>query len=67
MRVAATEMRVWLDHLNINEEIAKALAKMVIEVKTEIRFAGGGGADDGDRGDRVRHGASPSLGRHTLT
>jgi hypothetical protein len=38
VRVAATEMRGWLDHLNLNDEIAKALAKMVIEVKTEIRF-----------------------------
>ena len=38
MRAAATEVRVWLDHLNLNDEIAKALAKMVIEVKTEIRF-----------------------------
>jgi hypothetical protein len=38
VRVAATEMRGWLDHLNLDEEIAKALAKMVIEVKTEIRF-----------------------------
>ena len=38
MRVAAGEMRNWLEHLNLNEEVAKALAKMVIEVKTEIRF-----------------------------
>lgn len=38
VRVAATEMRGWLEHLNLNEEIAKALSKMVIEVKTEIRF-----------------------------
>jgi hypothetical protein len=38
MRVAAGEMRNWLEHLNINEELAKALAKLVIEVKTEIRF-----------------------------
>lgn len=38
MRVAASEVRGWLEHLNLNEEIAKALAKMVIEVKTEIRF-----------------------------
>ncbi|MES1171954.1 MAG: hypothetical protein ABUL77_01845, partial [Bacteroidota bacterium] len=38
MRVAATEMRGWLEHMNLNDEIAKALAKMVIEVKTEIRF-----------------------------
>lgn len=38
VRVAATEMRTWLDHLNLSDEIAKSLAKMVIEVKTEIRF-----------------------------
>jgi hypothetical protein len=38
MRVAAGEMRSWLEHLNLDEELAKALAKLVIEVKTEIRF-----------------------------
>ena len=38
MRVAAGEMRTWLEHLNLNEELAKALTKLVIEVKTEIRF-----------------------------
>ncbi len=38
MRVAAGEMRSWLDKLNLEDEIAKALSKMVIEVKTEIRF-----------------------------
>jgi hypothetical protein len=38
MRAAAGEMRNWLDHLNINEELAKVLAKLVVEVKTEIRF-----------------------------
>jgi hypothetical protein len=38
MRVAAGEMRNWLERLNLNEEVVKALAKMVIEVKTEIRF-----------------------------
>lgn len=38
MRVAAGEMRSWLDHLNLEDEIARALSKMVIEVKTEIRF-----------------------------
>jgi hypothetical protein len=38
MRAAAGEVRTWLEHLNLNEELAKALAKMVIEVKTEIRF-----------------------------
>ena len=38
MRAAAGEVRHWLEHLNLNEELAKALAKLVIEVKTEIRF-----------------------------
>ena len=38
MRVAASEMRSWLERLNLNEELVKALGKMVIEVKTEIRF-----------------------------
>jgi hypothetical protein len=38
MRAAAGEMRSWLEHLNLNEELAKALSKLVIEVKTEVRF-----------------------------
>jgi len=38
LRVAAGEVRSWLERLNLNEEVAKALAKLVIEVKTEIRF-----------------------------
>ena len=38
LRVAAGEMRSWLERLNLNEELVKALGKMVIEVKTEIRF-----------------------------
>jgi hypothetical protein len=38
MRIAAGEVRNWLERLNLNEEVVKALAKMVIEVKTEIRF-----------------------------
>ena len=38
MRAAAMEMRAWLEHLNMNEEIAKVLTKLVVEVKTEIRF-----------------------------
>ena len=38
MRAAAGEMRTWLDHLNINNEVAKVLTKLVVEVKTEIRF-----------------------------
>jgi hypothetical protein len=38
VRVAAGEVRGWLEHLNLHEELAKALAKVVIEVKAEIRF-----------------------------
>jgi hypothetical protein len=38
MRAAAGEVRTWLEHLNMNDEVVKALSKMVIEVKTEIRF-----------------------------
>ncbi|HVR61453.1 MAG TPA: hypothetical protein VMU50_06105 [Polyangia bacterium] len=45
MRVAASEMRAWLEHLDFNNELLKTLSKMVIEVKTEIRFRPA--ADDG--------------------
>jgi hypothetical protein len=38
MRLAAGEVRGWLDRLDLDEEIMKALSKMVIEVRTEIRF-----------------------------
>jgi hypothetical protein len=38
MRAAAGEMKSWLDHLNVNEELAKVLTKLVIEVRTEVRF-----------------------------
>ena len=38
LRVAAGEVRNWLERLNLTDELAKALAKTVIEVKTEIRF-----------------------------
>jgi hypothetical protein len=38
MRAAAGEVKVWLDHLNMNEELAKVLTKLVVEVRTEIRF-----------------------------
>ena len=38
MRAAAGEMRNGLEHLNLNEELAKALSKLVIEIKTEVRF-----------------------------
>jgi hypothetical protein len=38
MRAAATEMRTWLERLDVNNEVLKALSRMVIEIKTEIRF-----------------------------
>ena len=38
LRVAAGEVRSWLERLNLPDELAKALTKTVIEVKTEIRF-----------------------------
>jgi hypothetical protein len=38
MRAAASEMRTWLERLDVNKEVLKVLSKMVIEVKTEIRF-----------------------------
>ena len=38
VRVAAGELKNWLDQLKLNEELAKALTKLVIEVKTEVRF-----------------------------
>jgi hypothetical protein len=37
-RMAAGEMRAWLEHLNLSEELAKTLSTLVIELKTEIRF-----------------------------
>ena len=38
VRVATTEMRAWLDRLDLQSELARALAKMVVDVKAEIRF-----------------------------
>jgi hypothetical protein len=38
VRVATNEMRAWLDRLDLQSELAKALTKMVVEVKAEIRF-----------------------------
>jgi hypothetical protein len=31
-------MRAWLDRLDLQSELGRALAKMVVEVKAEIRF-----------------------------
>jgi hypothetical protein len=38
MRTAAGEVRSWLEHMNLSDELAKALSTLVIELKTEIRF-----------------------------
>jgi hypothetical protein len=38
VRVATTEMRAWLDRLDLQSELARALTKMVVEVKAEVRF-----------------------------
>jgi len=38
VRAAAGEVRTWLDHMDLDAEIAKALSHMIIEIKTEIRF-----------------------------
>jgi hypothetical protein len=38
MRAAASEVRTWLERLDVNGEVLKALSKMTIEIKTEIRF-----------------------------
>ncbi len=37
-RDATTEIRSWLDRLELDTELRKALSKMVLEVKAEIRF-----------------------------
>ena len=38
VRVATGEMLHWLDRMDVQSEIAKALTKLVVEVKAEIRF-----------------------------
>jgi hypothetical protein len=38
VRVATTEMRAWLDRLDLQSELGRALSKMVVEVKAEVRF-----------------------------
>jgi hypothetical protein len=38
VRIASTEIRGWLNHLELDTELRKALSKMVLEVKAEIRF-----------------------------
>ena len=38
VRIATGEIRDWLDRLELDTELRKALSKMVLEVKAEIRF-----------------------------
>jgi hypothetical protein len=38
VRIATNEIRDWLDRLELDTELRKALSKMVLEVKAEIRF-----------------------------
>ena len=38
VRIATTEIRDWLDRLELDTELRKALSKMVLEVKAEVRF-----------------------------
>lgn len=38
VRVLAGEVRNWLDHLDLDSEIVRALSKMTVEVKAEFRF-----------------------------
>jgi hypothetical protein len=38
MRAAAGEVKTWLDRMDLDAELAKALTRLVVEVKAEIRF-----------------------------
>lgn len=38
VRAATAEIGSWLDRMDVQGELAKVLAKMVLEVKAEIRF-----------------------------
>jgi hypothetical protein len=38
VRIATNEIRDWLDRLELDTELRKALSRMVLEVKAEIRF-----------------------------
>ena len=38
LRIATSEIRSWLDHLDLDKELVKALSKLTLEVKAEVRF-----------------------------
>lgn len=44
-RILGAEMRGWLDRLDLDKEITKALSRTVVEIKAEIRFRP---TDDGE-------------------
>ncbi len=52
LRVASSEIRSWLDRLDLDTELKKALSKMVVEIKTEIRFRP---TEDGQSAPEVSH------------
>ncbi len=38
LRVATAEIRSWLDRMDLDKELVKALQKLTLEVKAEVRF-----------------------------
>jgi hypothetical protein len=38
VRIATNEIRGWLDRLDLDREIVRALARMTVEIKAEIKF-----------------------------
>lgn len=38
LRVATGEIRQWLDHMELDKEIVKALSKMSVQIKAEVSF-----------------------------
>ncbi|HEY0714026.1 MAG TPA: hypothetical protein VGF45_15200 [Polyangia bacterium] len=66
VRIASTEIRGWLDHLELDTELRKALSKMVLEVKAEIRFRpteDGGVTPAAETEMRVRPAGKPDRDR----
>ncbi len=51
LRAAGTEIGAWLERMDVQSEVAKALSKMVVEVKAEIRFRP---REDGTLGAEVK-------------
>ena len=49
-RVVAKEIRDFLEHTNVSEELTRALTRLSFEIKTEIRFIPNDAAGTGDPG-----------------